>query len=507
VIATVVDRRNAMVRLVCAVAVSLMVWPAVAMAAGVDLSLIEAVKRGQRDAAVALLARGVDVNSREENGTTALHWAVRANDANLVAALLKTGADASAVNRYGMMPLWLAATNGSAPILEMLLDAGADPRSALPEGETVLMTAARTGRVDAVKALLTRGADINAREQAYGQTALMWAAAENHGDAVRTLIEAGAKVDLQSEIFDPPARWSLSSPVKGGFTALMFAARQGALDAARALVAAGADVNLTEPDGITPLLLATINGHYDVGVFLVENGADVNRTEQAGVSPLYQAVDMHTLEFAANRPAPRWPNRIDSVGLVKALLEHGAQPDIPLKRGRPARKGDQIFGDPFLVEGATPLFLAAKRGDLPVMRLLLEHGADPHRAPARQNASALMVAAGVGWRELSSNTPERHALDAVKLLWSLGGYDINAASIAGQTALHGAAARGATSIIQFLVDQGARLDLTDIGGRTPLDETAGVLDGAGHPPRPEAQELLRRLMGLARDGGSAAAQP
>jgi ankyrin repeat protein len=495
---TVLHRGSAMARVLCLVTAGLLTWPMAGLAAGVDPSLVDAVKRGRRDVALTLLARGVDVNSGEENGTTALHWAVRASDADLVAALLRAGANASATNRYGIMPLWLAAMNGSAPIVTMLLDAGADPRAALPEGETVLMTAARTGRVDAVTALVARGAEIDAREHVHGQTALMWAAAENHADAARALIEAGAQLDVQSEIFDPPARWSLSSLVKGGFTALMFAARQGALDAARVLVAAGANLNLAEPDGITPLLLATINGHYDLAAFLVESGADVNRTDQAGVSALYQAVDMHTLEFAANRPPPRWPNRIDSVGLVKVLLEHGADPELALTRGRPARKGDQIFGDPFLVEGATPFFLAAKRGDVPVMRLLLAHGADPHRAPVRQGASALMVAAGVGWRELSSNTPERHALEAVKLLWDLGGYDINAASVAGQTALHGAAARGATSIIQFLVDHGARLDLEDIAGRTPLDETAGVLDGAGHPPRPEAQALLRRLMGLDR---------
>ena len=381
-----------MARVICLVAFCLLTWPVAGMAAGVDLSLVEAVKLGQRNQAVALLARGVDVNGREEDGTTALHWAVRANDADLVAALLRAGASASATNRYGIMPLWLAATNGSAPVVTMLLDAGADPRSALPEGETVLMTAARTGRVDAMAALVSRGADVDAKEFLYGQTALMWASAENHADAARALIEAGAKLDVQSEIFDPPARWSLSSTVKGGFTPLMFAARQGALDVARVLVAAGANLNLAEPDGITPLLLATINGHYDVAAFLVESGADVNRSDTAGVSPLYQAVDMHTLEFAANRPPPRWPNRIDSVGLVKVLLEHGAEPDIALRRGRPARKGDQIFGDPFLVEGATPFFLAAKRGDVPVMRLLLQHGADPHRAPARQAASALMVA-------------------------------------------------------------------------------------------------------------------
>ena len=480
-----------------------------AAAAGGEVPLVEAVKRGQRDIVRGLLAGRADANAREADGTTALHWAVHAGDVETAGALVRAGADVAVVNRYGIMPLWLAATNGSVPIIKLLLDAGADPNATLPEGETVLMTAARTGRADAVSLLLARRPAVNAREQVMGQTALMWAAAENHPDVVRALIAAGAEVNARSTVFDPPARWSLSSVSKGGFTPLLFAARQGAIDAGRALITAGADLNLTDPDGISPLLLAAINGHYDFAAMLVERGADVNLTDQAGVSPLYQTVDMHTLEFAANRPPPRWPDRIDPVGLVKSLLEHGAHPDAPLKRGRPPRKGDQIFGDPLLIEGATPFFLASKRGDVPIMRLLLAHGANPRLAPARPSANALMVAAGVGWRELSSTTPERRALEAVKLLWDLGGFDINARSVAGQTALHGAATRGAASIIQFLVDKGARLDIKDVNGRTPLDETAGVLDGAGHPPRPEAQALLRRLMGLdqAVVGGGAGSRP
>jgi ankyrin repeat protein len=150
-----------------------------------------------------------------------------------------------------------------------------------------------------------------------------------------------------------------------------------------------------------------------------------------------------------------------------------------------------------MIEGATPFFLAAKRADLPMMRLLLEYGADPHAAPARPRTSAFMAAAGVGWREGTSMASEKTPSKRSSCCGTSAAFDINAASVSRQTALHGAAFRGAASIIQFLADHGARLDLKDINGRTALDETAGVLDGAGHPPRPEAQALLRRMMGSA----------
>jgi ankyrin repeat protein len=468
------------------------------VAAAADLPLVDAVKDGNREAVRALLKRATDVNAREEDGTTALHWAVRGDDAETVALLIRSGANVQAANRYGITPLWLAATNGSPIVVDALLKAGADAGIALPEGETLLMTAARTGNAAVVKAFLARGREVDAREHVFGQTALMWAAAENHADATRALIDAGADVNLTSDVVEP-IRWSLSNSYKGGFTALMFAARQGALDSARVLIEAGADLNATDPDGITPLLLAAINGHYDMAALLVHSGADVNRTDGAGVSPLYQTIDMHTLEFAANRPPPRLQGTLDPVGLVKILLEHGANPNARLNRARPPRKGDQIFGDPFTSEGTTPFFLAAKRADLPIMRLLLDHGADPSLGPPRQRANAFMVAAGIGWREGVSKTPEKDALTAVEMLWKIGGVDINATTVSGQTALHGAAGRGATSIIQFLVEHGARLDTKDVNGRTPLDEAGFVTGNGAHPERPDARALLRRLAGATTD--------
>src|SRR5438552_7007362 len=155
-------------------------------ASGPDSRLIEAVKGGNRESARALLQqRRVDVNAREVDGTTALHWAARGDDAELVQWLIRAGANVNAPNRYGVTPLSLAATNGSARVIAALLDAGANPNATLPAGETALMTASRTGNPDAVALLLARHADVNARESEFGETALMWAAADNHPSVVK----------------------------------------------------------------------------------------------------------------------------------------------------------------------------------------------------------------------------------------------------------------------------------------------------------------------------------
>src|SRR5262249_30816376 len=140
-------------------------------AGGAELSLVDAVKAGNPDAVVALLKKsgGRDVNTREPDGTTALHWAIRGDEDEIVRLLLKAGASPDAANRYGVTPLMLAATNGNPVLTDLLLKAGADANAALPRGETVLMTAARAGNPDVVKLLLDRGANINAADEQLGE--------------------------------------------------------------------------------------------------------------------------------------------------------------------------------------------------------------------------------------------------------------------------------------------------------------------------------------------------
>ncbi len=475
-------------------------------ATGSDIGLVEAVKTANVDIVRALLQKTADVNIPETDGTTALHWAVQRDELTTADLLIRAGANVGAANRYGVTPLSLACTNGSAAMIEMLLKAGADPKTVLPEGETALMTAARTGKADALKVLLAYGAEVNAKESWRGQTALMWAAAERHPAAVRMLLAHGADIHARS---------------KGGFTPLLFAVRVGDVDSIRALVAAGASLNETALDGTSLLMLAIINAHYDLAAFLLDSGLDANVEDPERGSALHALawVRCHDDRAACHSTlsdivAPVPTGNLDSLALAKKLLERGANPNkritwkaapYSVQNGRVGKMPPTIaVGPQYLsLDGATPFYLATKHADTALMRLLVAHGADP-LLPTRQNITPLMAAAGLGFWEGEHPGTESQALAAVKLALELGG-DVNAVADfgdsgvsderwSGSTALHGAAARHANSIVQFLADQGARLDLTTKAGWTPLTIVEGVFYGAQFKENPETAARLRQLM-------------
>jgi ankyrin repeat protein len=503
-------------------------------AADDDPPLIAAVKRGDHQAVRALLrdrtpgsrngsTPSLDVNKPEADGTTALHWAVQADDRELIALLIKAGAQVDAANRYGIRPLTLAATNGSAAAITALLSGGADPNAATGGGEPVLMTAARTGNPDAIKQLVSRGADVNVREPWFGETALMWAAGGNHAAAIRTLVELGADVNARSTIVDAPIlefprSGGPNSPFpRGGWTALMFAAREGAIDAARALADLRANLNLVAPPqtdvplkaeeiraatekgvGTTALVFAIINTHYDLAAMLLEKGADPNVADVAGMGALYAAVDMNSLQWVQGRPAPILGDRLDGADLVKILLEKGANPDarltrVPLKRHHDAGS-TMNFG-----AGTTPLMRAARTNDVAVMRLLLDAGANPFLT-LPDYTNALHIAAGQGLGGLRGEgirivvPTEAGALDAVTLLLDRG-MDVDAFNSAGNTALHAAVGRG-ESVVRLLASRGATLHLKNKAGLTPLAlaEGAGGRGGRGGVVRESTAKLLRQLM-------------
>ena len=436
-------------------------------AAGIDVSLIEAVKAGDGQTVRTLLKQRSNVNAAEPDGMTALHWAVRANDTETVQLLLRAGANAKAANRYGVTPLSLAAVNGNAGLMEALIKAGADPNTATPEGETVLMTAARTGNADAVKVLTRHGANVNAREKWQEQTALMWAASENNAAAIKALVEAGAGMNVHSKVWDfPEYRYETNGMAvfqlpRGGWTALMFAARQNAKDAAAMLADLKADLNAVDGDGTTALQFAIINIHYDLAALLLRKGADPNIQDSTGMTALYAAVDMRSPAGMMTRPNPKFPNQeeLDATGMVKVLLERGANPNIALKKPIIGRHNN-LVGDTSLGEGATPLARAAKTNDLRIMQLLLDGGADP-TITLKDRTTTAMIAS---------------SLDSIKLLVEHG-VDVNAFNTNGQTILHNAAGRGANPIIQYVAGKGAKLDKKDKQGRTPLDIALGAGGG------------------------------
>jgi ankyrin repeat protein len=471
-----------------------------------DTRLIDAAKAGNSSAAVTLLQKKIDVNIAEADGTTALHYAVRNDDVALVERLIRAGADAKAATRYGVTPMALACQNGSAAVVERLIKAGVPVNITGRLGETPLHLCARTGKPEAIKVLLSHGATVDTIENWRGQTPLMWAAADGHAAAIRVLVEAGADVNARSSIIvwerqrteEPRDKWL----PPGGLTPLLFAARDGKVESAKALLEAGADPNLVDPDRHTPLIVALMNGHVDVATTLVHAGADVNMPDKVGQTALYAAVDLHTAP-ASNRPAPReTDDAVSSIDLIALLLDKGANVDAPLRAQLPYRTKLDRGGDGVLGIGTTPLIRAAKSADVPVLKLLLERGANA-RAATRNGVSAVLMAANVAAREedmTGRNKTQREIIESITMLQAAGA-DIGVADTQGRTALHGAALWGLTDVVRFLHKNGADINAADKLGFTPLDHALGRAGGFGFGGssgvvREETAKAIRELGGI-----------
>jgi ankyrin repeat protein len=448
----------------------------------------DAVMNGRGvDAVRALIAAGASVDEPQLDGATALHWAAQQDDAETAAALLRAGADPNAVNRVGVTPLRLATINGSTAMIELLLDAGVDVNAPLTaSGDTALMMAARTGKTEAVERLLARGADIDTAERWGGTTALMWAISEHHPRVVAALLRHGARVDLASKAiskrgrggaegtepvdFDPSAK--PTSYANGGFTALHFAAREGEVEAVRQLVATGADIDARAADGKSALALAIYNGHYDAAELLIEAGADVNAADAERFTPLFWAVDRRNMEWSPGFP---WTQTADPLPLIEKLLAAGAEVD-PFVDNTPVSRRN--FGGSPRINFATPLMRAAYSADVTLVRLLLDHGANP-LVRNSDNETPLLAAAGYGWIDgYSQGRSNLERLETIKVLVERGA-DVNWACNHGITPLMVAANFGVTDIIQYLVDQGADLAAHDLGKKND-----GVFGGSIEPLMP-----------------------
>jgi ankyrin repeat protein len=259
---------------------------------------------------------------------------------------------------------------------------------------------------------------------------------------------------------------------RGGWTPLMYAAREGAVQATRALVDAGADPNLTDAEGTTALVRAIVNVHYDVAGVLLEHRADPNIADASGMAALYAVAEMNTIGEIYGRPARQFADTLDALALVKLLLAHGADPNARLRTATIQK--NHTPGEGTLAAGATPLMRAAKGGDSQIMQALVDGGADP-AATERNGTTALMIAAGlgrgVGAFQKDVGT-EADLLRAVTLCVDRG-VDVNAVNDAGQTALH-FAVRNGDAMVRLLVEHGAKPDVKDRQGRTPIDYARGI---------------------------------
>ncbi|MGB6947407.1 MAG: ankyrin repeat domain-containing protein [Bryobacteraceae bacterium] len=503
--------RLTFIGLLLACFVSPILTPAVAS----EASIAAAARDGERAAAIALIRSNPEnANEKLPDGTSALHWAVTSEDLEIVSLLLQAKVDVNAADPHGITPLALACANANVEIVRTLIRAGANPNLAYAAGVTPLMVAVHRPQPEIVRILLGAGAQVNARDSRPQQTALMIAVRENNAAAVRLLLDHGADVNAATRVGQTPARrppgagggshglgivrsgWperGYQDATPGGMTPLLYAARDGHAEIAKILIAAGAKVNAPDANKITPLLMAITNNQPDAADVFIQNGAEINSSDFWGRTPLWAAVEMRDIEYS--RGGEHNVDRERLLQLIRTLLDRGANPNARTAEVPPTRRFLMGLGDISWVDftGQTPFIRAALSGDLTVMKLLIEKGADPNIATTA-GSTALMAAAGINWalgQTFTEDLPTQ--LEAVKLCLEKGG-DVNAANSMGLTAVFGAANRGADDILAFLVDHGARLDVKDKQGRTPMTWAEGVFLATNAPERkPSTIALIEKL--------------
>jgi uncharacterized protein len=512
-----------------------------------------AVFRSDKETVELLLKAGANPKAANREGSTPLWLASVNGNAVIVADLLNAGADANEALPFGRTALMEASRTGSVDTIKVLLDHGAniEAREKL-RGTTPLMWAAEQGHAPAIKFLIDHGADIKERsdpaERGRGpalgksndprkavaaQGAALAAgksvelsdlsalrgdsngiaggtgrAGGGRGRAGAATGAAGADGDFADDAtaaalgFGGGRRGQQAVKDGGGLTPLVYAVQSNDLDSVKTLLAAGADINETTGYGWSPLLVATQNRYYKLGQYLLDHGADVNLANKGGWTPLYLTTDNRNIE-SGDYPVRK--GDMDHLDYIKLLIDKGANVNARMKDSTETRT---VFTNQWLDEdGATAFLRASQSGDIVLMKLLLAHGADPKIA-TKLNVTPLQVAAGIGWVEgITYEWSPESTLEAVKMLLDLGA-DPNVQADTGRTALHGAAHKGRTDVIQVLVDHGAKMDVRDYGNTDnrggklavhtwePVDYADGLVRVGVQSaiPHPEAGLLLRQLM-------------
>ncbi len=151
----------------------------------------KSVKGGAFAEVKGLIEEGTDVNAQDNEGWTALMWALEYGHTEVVKLLIEEGADVNAQSNSGETALWAASRYGQHPdIVKLLIEEGADVNAKDKKGFTALMYSSREGNTEIVKLLIEAGADVNAKDKD-GFTAFMWAFESKE---IRKLLrEAGAE--------------------------------------------------------------------------------------------------------------------------------------------------------------------------------------------------------------------------------------------------------------------------------------------------------------------------
>ena len=408
-----------------------------------------------------------------------LYEAATRGDVDAVRRLLDGGAEADAPNEYENTPLMEAASHGRTEIVRMLLEAGADPRRL---NSLALDFAVRLGNADCVRLLLAAGADPDRsdpdedEDETDDPPPLFEAVGRNNLPMTRMLIEAGARLDVVAggwgllsvalrhenpELFE--LLWGRKASPHGALRAVAETGRVAYLER---LLALGLDIDEAGSDGSTPLALAAYYGRTTMVERLIAAGADKERRDQFGKTPLGQAISEGKAASA------------------RALLAAGASLD-----------GEE---DGSLLETAI-----WSQGSAKLVRLLLEHGADPDEA-RRQRPAPLFWAVDAKRPKIVAALLAAGADPNVRIE-SRGRHGLAGKLVPGTTPLMYAARKGSSAIVDLLLRSGADPKPLDSKGRSAADlaakagrlELSDRLAGAGSPLSlaPRATQLRRAEAG------------
>ncbi|XP_063923502.1 kinase D-interacting substrate of 220 kDa B isoform X3 [Zophobas morio] len=326
-----------------------------------------------------LESKQVQVDDRDENGSTALILAATKGRSAFVRELLAHGADANAEDSDSWTALLCAAKEGHADIVLQLLEHNADIEHRDMGNWTALMWATYKGRVDVVQLLLDKGAEVNAHGN-YHISSLIWSAGRGFTQITEALIAHGAKVNVGD---------------KYGTTALVWASRKGHAEIAAMLLKAGANVDTAGMYSWTALLMATQGNHVEVVNLLLDYKPNVNALDKDGCSALTIACKEGNNEIVtALMAAGAYINVQDRFGdtnlihavkgghrsCVESLLKKYADVDIAGKDQKTAIYMAVEKGNASIVKlllGANPdLEMATKDGDTPLLKAVRSRNAE-----------------------------------------------------------------------------------------------------------------------------------